>query len=243
MASVMKVATKVALMCALGGINNTLADTLDDAAAGPLKRYAQFMIGDMSLKDSWRLYDDAGNEYQAVIDGLHMFSFTLQEPRNFGRWQYGFEGGVSLGYDNERKLFVLVHGNGVGISIDSTLWTGDFSAGAFLSVKPTRWLRAYAAVGPSLYWGRFDADDNGAENDVNATNSSVIDSDVIIDTRDNDYDLGVAVYGRLGLDIIFNNGFVLGVSVRQSSATLDFDANGEVDLNQPQYVINLGHYF
>ena len=203
-------------------------------------KYAQFMVGGQPLDDAWVLTDEDGVSYVADIDSMRLVGFSLQAPLNKGRFEYGFEGAGYVGYDSDRKVFVRVSGQDSFVKIDSDLWTGDFSVGGFISIKPNSWMRFYAGAGPSILLGKISRDD---ESNVENNDGSVASGDIFIDTRNDNFDSNFAVYGRVGAEVIFPNGFILGVSARQVNADLDFGGNGKVDFNTPQYFLTLGQYF
>lgn len=207
------------------------------------QRYAHFSIGDQYLDEAWVLEDKQGGEYRADIDKLRSLNFTIQTPMNHGKLQYGWEAGASLAYERNTTLFLKVDGGATGsVSVDSDLWTGDFSAGGFISLAPTNWLRFYVSAGPQLYWGLVKSDDEvevepyspGAPNNT---------ATITIETSKDNSDFGAGLYARTGIDLIFPNGFILGASVRQTTTELDLSGHGDVDLQEPLYQLTLGHRF
>ena len=196
------------------------------------KRYAHLSLGSQPLDQSWYLHDEAGNQYVAEVDAIHHLGLMLQFPRENGAVEYGFESGAHVGYNSDRRLFIRLGSESSVVDIDSSLWTGDFSVGTFVSVKPQPWLRFFYAVGPSLYWGKINSDDNKQSDDG-----------FVIDTRSNNDDIGLIIYQRAGVEFTFPNGFSLGASVRHVNATLDFGPNGRVDINEPHYSVLLGSQF
>lgn len=205
------------------------------------KHYAQLMLGSQSLDESWYVLDNEGDYYVADVEAVRYLGFAVQRVHQLNSaLEYGFEGAVQVGYDSHRKLFIRLGSETSMVDIDSSLWTGDFSAGTVFGFKPAPWLRLFVAAGPSVYWGQLSHGDSAdGERDGRDTTSGRI----VIDTRSDDYHIGVAFYSRAGVEFIFDNGFVLGASVRQLNAQLNFDRNGSIDIDQPHYSLIIGSYF
>lgn len=232
------------LTCTALGLIFTQFSAAESPAQKPAPRYAHFSIGDQHLDEAWTIEDLQGQKYSGDIDKLRSLGFTLQTPMNQGKLQYGWEGGASLAYERNTTFFLYVDGGATGsISVDSDLWTGDLSAGGFISLAPTDWLRFYLSAGPQLYWGLVKSKDDEPEIEPYTQQNPNNNATIIIDTSNDDSDFGVGLYGRAGVDLILSNGFIIGASVRQTTTDLDFSAHGDVDLQQPLYQLTLGHRF
>lgn len=205
-------------------------------------RYALFSIGDQHLDDAWTIEDQQGSQYKGDIKKLRSLGFTLQTPMNHGKIQYGWEGGATLAYERNTTFFLQIDGGASGsVSIDSDLWTGDFSAGGFISAMPVDWLRFYLSAGPQLYWGLVKSDSDEVEIEPYEQNSNG--STIVIDTSRDDSDFGAGLYARAGVDLMLPNGLIVGASVRQTTTELDFSGHGGVNLQEPLYQLTLGHHF
>jgi hypothetical protein len=214
------------------------ADVLHPTTTPIPKYYVQLLLGNQPLDESWTVRDDEGNDYIADVDAIRHIGFAVQRTYQSGVLEFGIEGAAFVGYDSDRKLFVRLGSESSVVDIDSSLWTGDFSAGTFIGLKPRPWLRFFIAAGPSIYWGQLSHSDDADDQDGDSTSGRLV-----IDTRSDDHDIGVALYGRAGVEFIFDNGFVLGASVRKVNTHLDFGRNGRVDIDQPQYSVVIGSYF
>jgi hypothetical protein len=144
-----------------------------------------------------------------------------------------------VGYDSRRNLLLVISGDGSRINIRSRLWAGDLSAGAFLSAQPLDGLRFYAGAGPLLYWGQLRRYEDASESQGGQAPSGAI----VIDTRRNRYDLGVAFYGRVGVELMPVPGFTIGLSARRTTAELDFGQSGFIDMKRVNYMLTLGGTF
>lgn len=231
------------LLVSIGCLVAVASQAQQAGAVGEPKRYAHFSIGEHKLDDAWTLKDEEGTDYLGDIEKLRSLAFTLQTPLNHGVFQYGWEGAGSIAYERNVTVFLYVNGGATGtISVDSDLWTGDFSAGGFVSLEPTSWLRFYASAGPQIFWGLVDSKDDEVSID-SYPQTGARGSSIVINTSSSDSDLGVGIYARAGVDLILPNGFILGGSIKQTNTELNFSGHGSVDLTEPFYQLTLGHKF
>ncbi len=194
--------------------------------------YAQFWVGTQSVDRAWSLTDTEGADYLADLDKVRRLGFSFQAPARRGAVEYGWELNGSLGYDGSSKVFFRVGDSGTDVAfrLDSQLWLMDVGLGGFVSARPVSWLRAYASAGPVFYWGHLRHDDD----------ASTADDRWVIDTRTSDNHVGVGLYGRLGLEVIFSRAFTLGLSAGYSNSRYDFDRSGTLDLAEPRYFLTIG---
>ncbi|WP_111642449.1 hypothetical protein [Marinimicrobium alkaliphilum] len=219
-----------------GSVLWLLVAVAPSALAQPVASHVQVTLGSHRLNQDYRTSDPWENLMD--VRSLHTLGYFYQRPADVGWLQYGLEGGGHVGYDSDRELLVVIGGGNSGVSVYSDLWSGDIAGGIFVSATPVTSLRFYAAAGPSLYWGALRRSDRGSGTSVQGTAG-----DVTVDTRTHRYDLGLGLYRRAGVELIFPNGFALGASVRRLDATLDFRAAGSVRMNQTYTSLTLGGRF
>jgi hypothetical protein len=146
------------------------------------------------------------------LSNMPYIGMAFQYPFHGENTQIGLDGSFLFGWRSKDTKIVGVN-NQITISIDSSLWLGDFSAGLF--VKHTffdRW-RTYVAAGPAIMFGEYSEDttDEGTQTGT-AEN---------FDTTDSAF--GVGVYGRGGIDYRFGNDAYVGVCVRGLKTNMEFD--------------------
>jgi hypothetical protein len=103
-------------------------------------------------------------------------------------------------------------------------------------------MRIYAAAGPSIAWGYLDGDgtDDGDSDETSLIGASA-NGIIVIDGDDSASDFSFSLYGRVGLDFEFNNGFSVGVSARYTEHEFDFDDRGELNVDEVQWFLTIGH--
>lgn len=207
--------------------------------AGTEPEYGQFLIGSHRLDHAWFATDTADPPQIQPIRSIHTFGYHLQSPQRSGMLEYGLEGGIYLGYDSQRTYRVVLASGQSSVNIRSHFWNGDVSAGVFASINPLPGLRFYTGVGPSLYWGQLRRPE--AHTSSNSDTGTGV-ATIVIDNRRNRYDVGLGLYARAGVEVLFANGTSLGFAVRQLDATLGFGVSGRVRLREPQYLLTVGYY-
>lgn len=206
-------------------------------AQGPLiddnyLRYVQAELGKASVKP----VNPAGTAPTLTAsESVYSFGLVVQRTAQPGPFQYGWEGGVRVGYGSNRSMFVHLAGTGSSLQIRSDLWTADLTFGAFASVRAADRLRFYVSAGPSLYWGRA----SGADQDTTEADGRA----VTIDLTENGDDLGAAWYARAGAEWMFSPNTHVGVSVRKMDARLDFGRRGRIRIDEPSYLLTLGYVY
>ena len=155
------------------------------------------------------------------------------------RAQVGFEGGGLVSWKNDRVTFFGQNGT-LAVFVDHSFFMLDVFMGGVASVRPTRWLRLYAAAGPSIAWGYLDGDGDSEHDEIGAVLSTAPNSAVFFDLDESDNDLSFAVYGRAGIDVELGNGFTLGFSARYAGHQFDFDERGRLALDEIQWFLTLG---
>ncbi len=197
--------------------------------------YAQAMLGSMDADDAWSLDDPStGIRLEGDYSSLPIGGGVAQ--RLWGaKAQYGFEGGSLVSFKNDEVVFSGAD-PGLRVSIDNELFLMDVFMGGVVSVRPTRWLRLYAAAGASIAWGFL----NGDEDDDDDDDGVVVINGIVIDLDENHFDYSFALYGRVGIEFELNSGFTFGVSARYTEHKMDFDERGELTLDDVQWFMTLG---
>jgi opacity protein-like surface antigen len=206
--------------------------------SGP-QTYVQGWIGGMGRDDAWSIEDPDGDQ---LLDGddSRLFLGGGVGQRLWGdRVEYGFEGGAVLSFVND-KLVVAGANPGLRIAVDNELFASDFFMGAVVSVRPTRWLRLYAAAGPSLAWGLLNGSDE--DNDPPDNDGLVIvgpGAFLVIDLDDTIGDTSFSPYARVGLDFEVS-GVSFGISARYTDHKLNFGERGTLKLDGVQWFLTIG---
>jgi hypothetical protein len=173
----------------------------------------------------------------AQVDGedydFTIFGVDAQKSFRQGGIQYGVEVGALFSLDSSLRQFAASSGSGGGtaaISVDINSFLMDYFFGGYMSIEPTRWLRLYAGAGPLLIWGFRDAEPAEPLPEPY--------------TEESESGVGVGVYGRVGVDILFTDWFGLGAGARITKTTLSFDETaGEIDIEGVQYYGGFAFHF
>lgn len=224
----------VVLFGALGCVRAVWAEPLDPFVADDYIRYVQAELGSTSVKP---VSPTATAPRLTASESVYNFGLVIQRAEQPGSFQYGWEGGIRVGYGSNRSMFVHLAGSGSSVQVQSDLWMADITFGAFGSVRVVDRLRFYISAGPSVYWGRA----SGASQD--ATVAQAGGTAVTIDLTENGDDLGAAWYVRAGAEVMFSANTHVGVSVRQLDARLDFGRRGRVHVDEPAYFLTLGYVY
>ena len=149
--------------CLLGQVHAHQDDTISGIEPARLPQtYVQSWLGYVDTDNAWSLDDP---EDQAPLTGdisrLPMAGGVGQ--RLWGnRLQYGFEGGGLVGWKSDDVSFYGRTGY-VRIKVDNSLFFAEPFFGGVIALRPTNWLRLYAAAGPSIAWGYLAEEDDNAD--------------------------------------------------------------------------------
>lgn len=229
-----KAARAIVLVGMLGFTSLLWAEVHDPFVSDDYIRYVQAELGSVSVEP----VSPAGTAPRLTAsESVYNFGLVIQRTEQPGPVQYGWEGGIRVGYGSNRSMFVRLGGSGSSVQVRSDLWTADITFGAFASVRAADRLRVYISAGPSVYWGRA----SGANQDTTVAQAGG--TAVIIDLTENGDDLGAAWYARAGAEWMFSPSTHVGVSVRQMDARLDFGRRGRVHMDEPSYLLTLGYVY
>mgnify|MGYP001814055655 CR=1 FL=1 len=229
-----------ALAVLMGGAANVHAESEDDdIPATPVQEYIQVWLGTTDTDESWRLEDSNGAAVKGDFSELPLGGGVAQRLRG-QRTQYGYEGGGLISWKSDNVYFAG-NSNGLRVAVDTELFMMEMFMGGVIAVRPAQWIRLYAAAGPSIAWGYLDGD--GSDDDDTDETSLIVNAPngfIVIDGNDSANDFSFSLYGRIGLEFEFNNGFLLGVSARYAEHEFDFDERGELNLDEVQWFLTLG---
>lgn len=212
----------------------TWADVHDPLDADPYVRYVQGELGRVSVEPM----SPAGSVPQSTAsESVYSFGLVIQRAERPGTFQYGWEGGVRLGYGSNRSMFVYLADTGSSVGVKSDLWTADVTFGGFASASLANRVRFYVSAGPVVYWGRA----SGADQDTTVAQGEG--TAVTIDLTDSGDDVGATWYARAGAEWMFSPNIHVGVSVRKVDARLDFGQRGRVHMDEPSYLLTLGYVY
>lgn len=212
----------------------TWASDQDPFDSGDYIRYVQAELGSAPIEPVNP--KNTAPEFTAS-ESVYSFGLVVQRAQQPGPVQYGLEGGMRVGYGNNRRMFVHLAGSGSSMQVRSDLWTADLTFGAFFSLSVAERIRFYLSAGPALYWGRA----SGVDRDTQAAQEGR--TAVIIDLSDNGDDVGVAWYARAGAAWMFSPNTHIGVSVRKMDARLDFGRRGRVHMDEHSWLLTLGYVY
>lgn len=199
--------------------------------------YLQVWLGALGTDESWEVTDPTtGDSAVGDIGTLPFGGGAGQQMWGSGRWQIGYEGGALVTWKNDSTEF-RGSNNSLRVKIDNTFWSFGVFMGGVVSFDPIRNLRLYVAAGPSVTWAWLDDDE---DDDDEPTPPPPPGNNFVIDLDDGSNDVSVVAYARAGAEIILDDGFSFGVSVRYADDEFDFDEAGELELDEPLWLLTLG---
>jgi len=207
------------------------AAAAETPATAPPVTYVQVWLGGVNTgDDSWKASDtQTGDSVVGDLGTLPFGGGAGQKLWGTGAWRIGFEGGGlgSWKSDNTEFRGVSNSSTSVQIKVDSTYFSLGVFMGGVVNVNLSRYVRLYAAGGPSLTWAWLQDDGN---NDNTTTG---------IDFNDEN-DGSFVAYGRAGIEFVLDNGFTFGASVRHADDDFSFGDAGDLKLDEPLYLLTLG---
>lgn len=199
--------------------------------------HLQVWLGALGTDESWEVDDPTtGDSAVGDIGTLPFGGGAGQQMWGSGAWQIGYEGGALITWKNDSTEFRGTS-NSLRVKIDNTFWSFGVFMGGVISVDPIRNLRLYVAAGPSVTWGFLDDED---DDDDEPTPPPPPGNNFVIDLDEGSNDVSIVAYARAGAEIILDNGFSFGVSVRYADDEFDFDEAGELELDEPLWLLTLG---
>jgi len=193
--------------------------------------YVQAWLGGLDTgDDSWEATDtQTGDSVLGDLGTLPFGGGAGQKLWGTGAWRIGFEGGALVSWKRNRTKFRRASNgsSSVRIKVDSTYYSLGVFMGGVMSVNLSRYVRLYAAGGPSLTWAWLRNDDNN-------------DNTTIGVDFDNENDGSFVAYGRAGIEFVLDNGLTFGASVRHADDDFSFGDAGDLKLDEPLYLLTLG---
>ena len=201
------------------------------------QQYVQVWLGTTDADGAWSVNDpDTNSEIRGDYSSLPLGGGASQ--RLWGaRGQLGFEGGALVSWKNDEVEFAGSNGM-LAVRINTELLMMDVFMGGVVGVRPTRWLRLYAAAGPSIAWGYLPSEDDDVVNGGPIVIGAG--SVVVIDLGSSESDISFALYGRVGIEVELDSGFTFGVGARYAEHEFDFDHRGDLQLDEMQWFLTLG---
>lgn len=192
--------------------------------------YVQAWVGALDTDDGWTL--DRPAPADDLVGGLGTLPFgggAAQRLWGHGFFRMGYEGGGLVSWKNDDTRFFAASDSGGGtlaVTTDNRFFSIGVFMGGVASFQVAGRLRVQVAAGPSLSWARLTPDDDALDS-----------AGVALDAND---DVSLVPYGRLGIEVLLDNGFMLGASVRYADDDFDFGRNGEVDMSEVMWLLTLG---
>lgn len=135
------------------------------------------------------------------------------------RFQYGLEATFLLGFRFDSVNYASIGGNGLYISLSTSMWMFDLAGGPYASLFLTKSekLRIYAGAGPTMTFASYRTERNY--------------SDTTPDDTGSESAFGLGLYARAGFEFRVAEKGMLGMGVRGSWAELDFtEVGGSADV-------------
>ena len=212
----------------LAGLCVALPAVAGDKPALP-QVYVQVWLGGLSTEsDSWKITDpQSGEDVLGDLGTLPFGGGAGQKMWGSGAWQIGFEGGGLGTWKSDRTELRGTSGT-LQVSIDNEFVSFGVFMGGVVSVTPVRPLRLYVAAGPSVTWAWLhNNNDNQVDNNT-------------LNVSGDANDVSATAYARAGIDVVMDDGFMFGVSVRYADDEFQFGDAGDLKFNQPLWLLTLG---
>jgi hypothetical protein len=220
----------IALGWPLHAAEATRPGAADAPAATRAEQHVQAWLGGIDTDEHWQREDpDTGAKLDGGFGTLPYVGGAGQ--RLFGhRLQAGFEGGGLVAWKNDSTRF-FASNSSAAVEIDNELFSIELFLGGMVSLRPARWLRLYAAAGPTVAYAHL-IDDGG---DHTSTTTSTA---ITAGSGGNAY--SATLYGRAGFEFETTRGFTFGAHARYAPHEFDFDDSGTLKLDGVQYFLSLG---
>ncbi len=197
---------------------------------GPLTSVQVWLGAQNPDDDSWEVIDPGNGQTAAGEIGTLPFGGGAgQLLWGDGVWRYGYEGGALASWKSETTSFRGTN-NSAEVTIDGEYFSFGVFMGGVLSANLSRSARVYVAAGPTATWAWLD--DSGDEPIPAPTGVIVL--------GDSEDDVSFTAYGRAGVEVILENGFAFGASVRYAKDEFDFGAGGKLEFEDPLWLLTLG---
>ena len=187
--------------------------------------YAQGMIGVTTLHvDDIDIDSSLGDFSDADAMQLPLIGGAFQFPLRNDRVSFGFEGGLTLGWQGD-VVAVSSTGGGLVVAADSDVRVLDFFFGPYMDMKLGARARLYAGVGPSLQFAHVDLDwDDPSVGNIHRASDG----------------FGYGLYARAGIEWLIQSGMWVGVGARAVDASIDLDHDlSNLDYHAEQYFVTV----
>lgn len=192
--------------------------------------YVQAWLGAVDSDDGWTLERPGqGDDLVGGLGTLPLGGGAAQRLWGQGIFRLGYEGGGLVSWKNQNTEFFVASGSGGGtlaISTENTFLSVGVFMGGLASLQLTEQLRLQLAAGPSLTWARLTSDGLQADSDAGADHTG--------------QDVSLVPYGRLGVELLLSDRFMIGASVRYADDEFDFGDSGELDVDEVVWLLTLG---
>jgi hypothetical protein len=214
-------------------LNAPLGFAAEAPTAAKTTTWVQAWLGGLDTNDSWKVTDaDSGERILGDLGTLPFGGGAGQTLWGSGAWKIGYEGGALVSWKNDSTTFRGTN-NFVQVQVDNTFFSLGVFMGGVVSVNASRWVRLYAAAGPSLTWAWL------SDNDNNDTPPPPSGNNVIYLNGTNNAG-SLVPYARAGLEFVLEKGFTFGASVRYANDEFDFDDAGKLKFDEALWLLTLG---
>jgi len=182
----------------------------------------QALLGAVQF-ENLKIDDDSGKGDPAEIDLalIPQFGAAWGTLPKGDRFQYGLETSFLLGLRFDDINYISAGGNGLHVSISTSMWMFDLAGGGYASLflDQNRKVRIYAAGGPLMvyvdYRSEREETDGGTEETFDNNESA----------------FGLGVYARAGFEFRIYEAGMLGIGARGTWSSLDLSSvGGSTDL-------------
>jgi len=183
----------------------------------------QALLGAVQF-ENLKIDDDSGNGDPAEIDLalIPQFGAAWGTIPKGNRFQYGLEASFLLGVRFDDINYISAGGNGLHVSISTSMWMFDLAGGGYASLflDKSRKTRIYVGGGPLMVYADYTSEreetDPGGVEEIFDNNESAF---------------GIGVYARAGFEFRIYGAGMLGIGARGTWSSLDLsDVGGSTEL-------------
>lgn len=197
----------------------------------------QVFIGALELDDQSGQWSDlADGTIEAAFDTLPNLGLEAEFPMHQGWLHWGVNTGGSLAYkESGIQFYGTRSASGNRVELDNSLLLAEVHLGGYLRGRLHPQVTTYAAAGPMLLYSVHEVEEQRVRD---ADGNLLADETALAGNPDaSSFDIGY--YARAGVDFEFRQGHHLGVGLRYTSGTMDFDDTiGNLDLDGSQFVFS-----
>jgi len=195
-----------ALLCTNARGQNSKYDTWEENYA------VQAMLGAIKYRDLEAVdTEGSGDPVTIDISAIPQLGGAWMTLPKEERFQYGLECSFLLGFRIDNVNAASIGGNGLYVSISTSMWMFDLAGGGYASLflDQNEKFRIYAGAGPLMTYVDYRSERDETENGITES------------FKTNESAFGLGVYARTGFEFRVHRYGMLGLGVRGTWSNVD----------------------